>query len=68
MQSHYRGERGGEYCKNWTYTSDDYEADSHAAPSQPTIFSRYLDEAHDYAKGLADPHYVNWVRVDWLWI
>lgn len=62
------GQAMAEYGKQWSYNSDDYEADSHTPPDQPTIFSRYLDEAHDYAKGLSNPGYVNWVRVDWLWV
>lgn len=62
------GQPMAEYAKLWSYTSDDYEKDRETPQDQPTIFSRYLDEAHDYAKGLSNPAYVNWVRVEWLWI
>ena len=57
-----------EYTKRWSYNSDDYETDSTTPQEQPTVFSRYLDEAHDYAKGLSNPAYVNWVNVHWIWI
>jgi hypothetical protein len=58
----------GEYTKCWSYTSDDYEKDRVTPKDQATIFSRFLDEAHDYAKGLSNPAYVNWVNVHWLWV
>jgi hypothetical protein len=57
-----------EYTKQWGYTSDDYEQDKKTPPDQPTIFSKRLQEAHDYAMGLSNPAYVNWVRVDWIWV
>jgi hypothetical protein len=58
----------GEYTKRWSYTSGDYEKDRATPPDQLTIFSKLLDEAHEYAKGLSNPAYVNWVRVDWIWV
>lgn len=57
-----------EYAKRWDYTSSDYEKDRQTPADQPTIFSKMLDEAHHYAKGLSNPAYVNWVHVQWLWI
>jgi hypothetical protein len=57
-----------EYTKNWGYTSEDYELDKKVPPDQSTIFSKRLQEAHDYAMGLSNPAYVNWVRVDWEWV
>ena len=57
-----------EHTKSWSYLSDDYEKDKATPQDQPTIFSKMLDEAHEYAKGLSNPAYVNWVRVDWLWV
>jgi hypothetical protein len=57
-----------EYTKRWEYTSEDYESDRETPPDRPTIFSKLLDEAHDYAKGLTNPVYVNWVHTEWLWI
>jgi hypothetical protein len=62
------GESIPEYTKQWGYTSDDYEADKIVPQEQPTVFSRRLQEAHDYAMGLSNPAYVNWVRVDWIWV
>ena len=58
----------GEYTRNWGYTSEDYQKDLDVPKDQPTKFSKLLDEAHDYAKGLSNPAYVNWVRVDWIWV
>lgn len=57
-----------EYTKRWWYTSGDYEADQTVPPDQPTAFSKMLDEAHEHAKGLSNPAYVNWVRVEWIWV
>lgn len=57
-----------EYTRNWGYTSEDYEHDQTVPQDQPTIFSQRLQEAHDYAMGLSNPAYVNWVRVDWIWV
>jgi hypothetical protein len=58
----------GEHTRHWSYNDDDYEKDKATPPDQPTIFSKMLDEAHEYAKGLSNPAYVNWVRVNWLWV
>jgi hypothetical protein len=57
-----------EYTKRWDYTSEEYEQDRQTPQDQPTIFSKRLQEAHDYAMGLSNPTYVNWVRVDWIWV
>ena len=62
------GQAMPEYSKQWGYTSEEYEADAKTPGDQPTIFSKLLDEAHGYAKGLSNPAYVNWVRVDWIWV
>jgi len=62
------GEAMAEYGKRWGYTSDEYEQDKKTPQDQPTIFSKQLQEAHDYAMGLSNPAYVNWVRVDWIWV
>jgi hypothetical protein len=62
------GEAMAEYTKQWGYTSDEFEADKLTPQDQPTIFSKRLQEAHDYAMGLSNPAYVNWVRVDWVWV
>ena len=57
-----------EHTKRWSYTSDEYEQDMKAKLNEPTIFSARLQEAHDYAMGLSNPAYMNWVRVDWIWV
>lgn len=63
------GKPMAEYAKNWGYTSEEFEKDRATPQDQPTIFSKRLQEAHDYAMGLSNPAYViNWVRVDWFWL
>jgi hypothetical protein len=57
-----------EHTKQWNYTSEDYEKDCAAKLDEPTIFSTQLGEAHEYAKRLSNPAYLNWVKVDWVWI
>jgi len=57
-----------EYTKRWDYDSDDFLQDMKTPQDRPTIFSVRLKEAHDYAMGLSNPAYVNWVRVDWIWV
>ena len=57
-----------EYCKRWNYTSDEYQQDTKVPADQQTIFSTRLMEAHNYAISLTNPAYVNWVRVDWIWV
>lgn len=54
--------------KSWSYTSDHYEKDILTPPDQLTSFSKMLDEAYVYAKGLSNPAYLNWVKVDWTWM
>jgi hypothetical protein len=57
-----------EHNRQWSYSSIDYETDRLTPADQPTRFSRMLDEAHNYAKGLSNPAYLNWVKVEWLWV
>lgn len=57
-----------EHRRHWTYTDDDYEADQAVPKDQKTRFSKMLDEAHGYAKGLSNPAYLNWVTVSWMWM
>jgi len=57
-----------EHTKQWIYNSDDYHKDSETSQDEMTIFAKYLREAHDYAMGLSNPGYLNWVRVDWMWM
>ena len=62
------GENENEHTKVWQYSSKDYEADQNVAQDHPTRFSKMLDAAHEYAKGLSNPAYLNWVRVEWIWL
>lgn len=62
------GQPMAEHTKRWGYTSQDYEQDQKTPPAEPTIFSQRLQEAHEYAMGLSNPAYLNWVRVDWIWV
>jgi hypothetical protein len=32
------------------------------------VFATRLNEVHEYAKGLSNPAYLNWVKVEWLWV
>jgi len=57
-----------EYTKRWGYDVEEYEKDTLTPQDQPTIFSQRLQEAHNYAMGMSNPAYVNWVRVDWIWV
>ena len=62
------GEPMPELTRRWSYNSEEFEKDKLVPQDQPTIFSKRLKEAHDYAMGLSNPAYVNWVRVDFIWI
>jgi hypothetical protein len=62
------GQKINEHTKRWSYDSDEYERDRATPQDQPTIFSARLQEAHNYAMGLSNPTYLNWVRVDWVWV
>lgn len=57
-----------EYTKRWGYTSSEFEKDRNHEPPEDTIFQKRLKEAHDYAISITHPAYVNWVRVDWIWV
>jgi hypothetical protein len=57
-----------EFSKRWSYDSDEFEQDRQTPQHLPTIFSKRLEEAHDYARGLSNPAHLNWVRVDWVWV
>lgn len=59
-----------EYTKQWSYNSDDYEKDVVRTDDgdTPSIFEKLLKEAHDYAISITNPRFLNWVRVDWIWI
>ena len=57
-----------EYGKSWGYTSDEYETDAKTPPGETLIFSARIMEAHSYAMSITNPAYVNWVRVDWMWV
>jgi hypothetical protein len=52
------GQAMDEYAKRYFFTSDDPEGRFHEAHR----------EAIEYAGSLMNPHYVNWVRLDWIWL
>ena len=62
------GESMPEYTKRWGYTTGEYQQDRDTPADQPTIFSQRLKEVHEYAQGMSNPAYVNWVRVDFIWV
>lgn len=58
-----------EYTKRWGYTDVDYEHDQSLGSSEEErIFMRMDREAHDYARSITHPSYVNWVKVEFVWI
>lgn len=57
-----------EDCKSWLYTSADFEKDRDTPPEEKTIFARYDEEAHDYARSLTDPRRCNYVRCEFVWV
>jgi len=57
-----------EYSKQWGYTSEDYEQDREVEVMSESVFARMDREAHAYAKSITHPAYVNWVKVEFLWI
>lgn len=65
-----------ELTKQWFYTLDDYEEDVTATTGEtkgphpekpPTNFERMREEAAQYWRGLNDPVYHNWARIDFIW-
>ncbi len=62
-----------ELCRQWGYTSRDYEADKAAidgmagAPAA-TKFEECQTQALEHARGLIDPRRVNWVRLEFIWV
>jgi hypothetical protein len=65
-----------EHTRRWCLTSETWEAESEmseadfkaAHPDGKSTFLQFRDEAFEYAARLHDPSYLNWVRVDWLWM
>lgn len=57
-----------EYTKQWFYTSEDFEADRAIPPDHPTKFSNLDELVHTYARSITNPAYVNYVRVEFLWV
>lgn len=64
-------ETDNKYTRNFYYLSPMYEADVKAmeADSKKTShFQDLRDEALEYAKSIMDPRYLNWVKVEWVWV
>jgi hypothetical protein len=63
------GDAMPEYGRQWCYTDVNFEHDQSLGSSEEErIFVRMDREAHDYAKSVTHPSYVNWVKVEFLWI
>ncbi|HTF64905.1 MAG TPA: hypothetical protein VK638_19685 [Edaphobacter sp.] len=62
------GEAMPEHSKQWCYSNVDYEQDHEKEIMSETIFARMDREAHAYARSITHPAYVNWVRVEFLWV
>jgi hypothetical protein len=58
------GEAADEYTKEFTYTSKMYDEDRDGG----THFQDLLMEAHDYSTTLTNPGFVNWVKLEFVWI
>jgi hypothetical protein len=71
-----------EFCKEFLYTSEDYEADQKLPPmpegykidmngplDQPHMsrFTRLHMEAMRYYSGLVSPAHLNWAQISWIW-
>ena len=59
------------YTRNFYYLSPMYEADVKAMEKKSMKTSHFQDlrdEALEYAKGIMDPRYLNWVKVEWIWV
>jgi hypothetical protein len=57
------GQPDPEHTRRWVLTGQ--QADS---PDAARLWQQHMDEAFGYARGLADPDRLNWVRVDWAWL
>jgi hypothetical protein len=59
-----------EHTKQWLYTSEHREEDeANANDGKDTNnFTRMMKEAHDYACQITNPAYLNWVKVEFLWL
>ena len=58
-----------EHTKRWYITSEVWHRENEMSeqefkahhPDGISTFARFCDDAHDYAKSLQDPRYLNWV-------
>jgi len=59
-----------EHSKMWNYTDDDYEADMLAAKdgSPSNIFTERMKDATAYMMQMNDPRYLNWARLEFMWL
>lgn len=62
------GEPMPEFTKQWSYTNVDHKKDQGVPSEEPTIYSEKIDEVYDLAKGMCNPGYVNWVKVEFIWL
>lgn len=56
------------WTRKWYYTSSDFEEDRNASTPESTIFHTRMAEAHEYARSITHPAYVNWVQVEFFWM
>jgi hypothetical protein len=49
-----------EYTRQWSLTSEAYEAD-------PKCLDKFRDEVYEYARLITGPQ-MNWVRVEFIWM
>lgn len=51
-----------EYTRRWWMTSAEWNS-----PASAALFHAHTVAAAEYARTLANPQGLNWVRVEWVW-
>lgn len=62
------GQPEREYTKRWVYTSKMKEEDLARPVGARNHFLALEAQAEQYARELRNPAFLNWVRVDWIWL
>lgn len=57
-----------DYSKQWFYTGDDFQLDKGVPQDQKTKFAEMDEAAHQYAREITNPAWVNYVWVEFLWV
>ena len=57
-----------EYTKFWDWIPEKVLQDSVPSEKELMKFHQNSDEAHAYARELQNPGFVNWVKLEWMWL